>query len=71
MVMSELLGWSLRFVCLFAGIALISAESAWAQEQDGKVLVTASLISDVNSSNFLGFLAHWSWVGITLSGAGG
>ena len=48
-VMSELLGWSLRFVCLFAGIALISAESAWAQEQDGKVLVTACLISDVNS----------------------
>jgi DsbC/DsbD-like thiol-disulfide interchange protein len=49
MVMSELLGWSLRFVCLFAGIALISTESAWAQEQDGKVLVTACLISDVNS----------------------
>jgi DsbC/DsbD-like thiol-disulfide interchange protein len=47
--MSNLLCWSLRFFCLIAGIALISAESAWAQEQDGKVLVTACLISDVNS----------------------
>jgi uncharacterized protein YyaL (SSP411 family) len=41
--MSNLLCWSLRFFCLIAGIALISAESAWAQEQDGKVLVTACL----------------------------
>src|SRR5690348_15642693 len=44
-----LLSWSLRFVCSFAGIALLSAESARAQLQDGKILVTASLISDVNS----------------------
>ena len=47
--MSELLGWSLRFVRLTAAIRLIFAESAWAQEQDGKVLVSASLISDVDS----------------------
>ena len=47
--MTNLLCWSLRFFYLIAGIALISAESASAQEQNGKVLVTASLISDVNS----------------------
>src|SRR5260370_29306137 len=47
--MSNLLCWSLRFFCLFAGIALISAGAAWAQEHNGKVLVTACLISDVNS----------------------
>jgi thiol:disulfide interchange protein/DsbC/DsbD-like thiol-disulfide interchange protein len=34
---------------LFAQIALFSAEPARAQEQNGKVLVTASLISDVDS----------------------
>jgi thiol:disulfide interchange protein DsbD len=45
--MRELLGWS--FVCLFAGFTLVFAEPAWAQQQGGKVLVTASLISDVNS----------------------
>jgi DsbC/DsbD-like thiol-disulfide interchange protein len=49
MLSIPLLHWSLRFVCLFAGIALLSTEQAWAQEQDGKVLVTASLISDVSS----------------------
>jgi hypothetical protein len=37
------------FVCLFAGLILISAEPAWPQQQDGKVLVTGTLISDVNS----------------------
>jgi DsbC/DsbD-like thiol-disulfide interchange protein len=47
--MSNLLCRSLRFVCLIAGIALASAESASAQQQDGKVLVTASLISDTGS----------------------
>src|SRR5260370_4483682 len=47
--MSNLLCWSLRFFCLFAGIALISAGSAWAQELNGKVLVTACLISDTGS----------------------
>jgi DsbC/DsbD-like thiol-disulfide interchange protein len=45
--MRELLGWS--FVCLFTGFTLLFAEPARAQQQDGKVLVTASLISDVNS----------------------
>ena len=45
--MRELLGWS--FVCLFAGFTLLSAEPARAQQQDGKVLVSSSLISDVNS----------------------
>jgi DsbC/DsbD-like thiol-disulfide interchange protein len=49
MEMRELLRWSLRFVFLSAGIALFSADSARAQEQDGKVLVTARLISDANS----------------------
>lgn len=37
------------FVCLFAGIAVFSAEQGRTQTQDGRVLVTASLISDVNS----------------------
>ena len=45
--MRQLLGWS--FVCLFTGFTLPSAEPARAQQQDGKVLVTACLISDVNS----------------------
>jgi thiol:disulfide interchange protein DsbD len=45
--MRQLLGWS--FVCLFTGFTLPSAEPARAQQQDGKVLVTGSLISDVNS----------------------
>jgi len=45
--MRQLLGWS--FVCLFIGFTLPSAEPARAQQQDGKVLVTGSLISDVNS----------------------
>jgi thiol:disulfide interchange protein/DsbC/DsbD-like thiol-disulfide interchange protein len=45
--MRELLGWN--FVCLFAGLTLLFAEPARAQQQGGKVLVTASLISDVNS----------------------
>jgi len=47
--MSDLLRWSWHFVWLSAGIALFSADSARAQEQDGKVLVRASLISDVNA----------------------
>jgi hypothetical protein len=38
-------------VCLFVcrGFNLLSSEPARAQQQDGKVLVTGSLISDVNS----------------------
>jgi DsbC/DsbD-like thiol-disulfide interchange protein len=47
--MSELSRWSPRFVCLFAVIGLLSADSVGAQEQDGKLLVAASLISDINS----------------------
>jgi DsbC/DsbD-like thiol-disulfide interchange protein len=38
-------------VCLFvAGFTLRSAEPARAQQQDGKVLVTATLISDISST---------------------
>ena len=38
------------FVCLFAGLILIFAEPTRAQQQDGKVLVTTSLISDMDSN---------------------